>query len=264
MTKIQVVFEPMKFRFIFSVLSLLSVSLTAQGTFSIVAVDPVTREVGAAGATCSPLSAFQRTETDFLSRLHPGKGVIVSQAFYHEVNQQNASKKMDEGMSPEQIIRWLKANDVDQFPSARQYGIVDFDAANHPRSAAFTGEDVFIADGHRTGNHYVILGNSLLHEAVLDNMEDSFNGTQGSLADKLMAAIQGANFAGADRRCSSKGVSSLFSFLVVARPDDTEENYYVDLGVASVPAGVDPINELQAQFDKWKASISGKQVHQDL
>nr|WP_252177287.1 DUF1028 domain-containing protein [Endozoicomonas sp. 4G] len=251
----------MNFRFIFGVLSLLSVSLAAQGTFSIAAVDPVTREVGAAGASCTNLSENPGLEADSMLWLHPGRGVIMTQAFYHSTNQENASKKMDEGMSPDQIIRWLLANDVSNDPSTRQYGIVDFDAANHPRSSVFTGDNSGDMKGHRRGSYYVIQGNTLLNEMVLDNMENNFNSTQGSLADKLMAAMQGAHFAGADRRCSSKGVSSLFSFLVVARPDDTEEYYHVDLVIESVPAGVDPINELQVQFDGWKSSVFGKQMH---
>lgn len=46
---------------------------------------------------------------------------------------------MIEGMSPEEIIAWLVANDVQNNPQVRQYGITDFDSLGHPRSAAFTG-----------------------------------------------------------------------------------------------------------------------------
>lgn len=245
----------MKFLSTLSCFLLLSFQLSAQDTFSIVAVDPATGEVGAAGASCVDLSAFG-LPPNFLSRLHPGKGAINTQAFYNESNQENASEQMDAGMSPEEIISWLEANDSQGDNSGRQYGVVDLDENNTPRSAAYTGDNCLDYKGHITGLNYSIQGNILLNATVLSNMENNFNSTEGSLADKLMAAMQGANIPGADSRCLTDGVSSLFSFLVVAQADDTDGDYYLNLGVPSAPDGVDPIDLLQNQFDDWKASLS--------
>ena len=69
------------------------------------------------------------------------------------------------------------------------------------RTAGFTGN---LADDYkedRQGATYSIQGNILLNQSVIDNMEYNFLNTEGSLAEKLMAAMQGANFAGADSRC---------------------------------------------------------------
>jgi hypothetical protein len=46
-------------------------------------------------------------------------------------------------------------------------------------------------------------------------MQDNFTSTPGTLADKLMSAMQGANFTGADSRCLARGTSSTSAYLLV-------------------------------------------------
>ena len=75
-----------------------------------------------------------------------------------------------------------------------------------------TGENCMDYKGHIVGNRYSIQGNILLGEHILTQMESSFVNTEGALADKLMAAMQGANVAGADTRCMEDSISSLSSF----------------------------------------------------
>ena len=52
----------------------------SQDTFSIVAMDPITGEVGSAGASCVDLDANNLPTDDFLGELFPGLGAINSQA----------------------------------------------------------------------------------------------------------------------------------------------------------------------------------------
>jgi uncharacterized Ntn-hydrolase superfamily protein len=158
---------------------------------------------------------------------------------------------MLEGLSPEEIIDWLVANDVQNLPQRRQYGIVDFDENGHPRSAAFTGTSCMDWKGHHEGVNYSIQGNILLGQQIIDSMESRFVNTPGTLADKLMAALQGANVVGADSRCTPEGVSSLSAFLRVARPENDPDSLYLDLNVAETPYGVEPIDELQVLYDEW-------------
>ena len=88
-------------------------------------------------------------------------------------------------------------------------------------------------------------------------MESSFLNTNGSLDQKLMAALQGAKIPGADTRCLDKEISTLSAFIRVAKSDDNEE-YFMDLNVNSVityynQAGIwiDPIDTLQTLYDNW-------------
>ena len=79
------------------VLFLFSINLQSQDTFSIVAVDPETGEVGSAGASCVDLTSFPGFTDDFLGELFPGLGAINTQAWYIQTNQINARNRMNAG-----------------------------------------------------------------------------------------------------------------------------------------------------------------------
>ena len=164
----------------------------------------------------------------------------------------NATTLMESGYSPSQIITWLNNNDYCNAGNYqyRQYGIVDFDDSGNVRTAGFTGN---LADDYkedRQGATYSIQGNILLNQSVIDNMEYNFLNTEGSLAEKLMAAMQGANFAGADSRCLDEGTSSATAFLVVYDPEDLPNQPSLALNIGSQPPGVEPIDLLQELFNE--------------
>lgn len=221
----------------------------AQHTFSIVAVDSSTGEIGSAGATCIGAEDGALAVSDIML----GIGAINTQAFWVPANQNNARIRMLAGDSPQEIIDWLVANDVSANPTERQYGIVDLNGGN-PRSAAYTGSNNFAVALHITGSNYAIQGNILISADVITDMETAFLNTSGTLADKLMAALQGAKRVGADSRCQSFGISSASAYLRVADPTDTDSSYgnlSLDLNVW-IPSGnpvFEPIDALQAQYN---------------
>lgn len=237
-----------------------SVFATGQETFSIVAVDPLTGEVGSAGASCiDSLDCMQSgiicEGAELISGLLPGRGAINAQATVciPNTNLNIGLNQLSAGLSPEEVLNYLLNNDGCIFGSTatRQYGIVDFDPDGNPRAQGYTGSDCLDYKNHNTGSYYSIQGNILLGQEILDSMEQRFLNTEGPLAKRLMAALQGANVPGADSRCLDLGISSKSSFIRVARPDDTNGNFYLDLIVASVATGVDPIDSLQTRFDAW-------------
>ena len=253
-------------------------------TFSIVAVDTTTGEVGSAGGSCIAGSII-------ISDIHSGTGAIHTQSYYLPANQSYASSLMDEGYSPYEIIELLENNDVQNNPEIRQYGIVDLFSGNDygllyeyeceeiegavwqgipdsgelaecsdpviARSASFTGNNCSSWKGHINGINYAIQGNILLNENILISLERGFNLTNGSLDQKLMAAMQEAKIPGADTRCLDEGISTLSAFIRVAKPTDINE-YYMDLNVNSVTpyfsengVWIDPIDTLQTLYDNW-------------
>lgn len=214
-------------------------------TFSIVAVDPVTGQVGSAGASCIAGSII-------LSDVHPGVGVIHTQAYYLAQNQNYARTLMNMGLSPQQIIDSVVAHDYQNNPTIRQYGVVDL--INGGRSAAYTGVNCDNYKNHITGPTYSIQGNILLGQQILDSMKARFLNTPGQLAVKLMAALQGAKVVGADTRCTSRGTSSISAFIRVANTTDPLNNFYLDLNVNNTPWGRDPIDSLQILFNNWLAT----------
>lgn len=217
----------------------------AQDTFSICAVDSVTGEVGSAGATCISSSSVSAI---IISDVHPGKGVVHTQALWDPSNQNYAGSLMSAGLAPQQIIDSVTLHDINSDSTVRQYGAVDLNGGS-PRSAAFTGSGCMDYKNHITGPGYSIQGNILLGQQILDSMQSRYLNASGTLACKLMAALQGAKVVGADTRCLSHGISSYSSFIRVARPQDTSGTYILDLTVNTFSSGSEPIDTLQTVLD---------------
>ncbi len=234
-------------------------SIFSQDTFSIVAVDTTTGEVGSAGASCIDASAIAGGVL-IISDILPGVGGIHTQSYWNPTNQLNARARMEAGDTPQEIMDWLEINDVEGNPAIRQYGAVAFGDQGEALSAAFTGENCLDYKNHIVGSTYAIQGNILLGQQILDSMEARFLNTAGSLADKLMAALQGANVPGADSRCLDLGISSKSAFIRIAKPTDEEGEFYLNLNVPKVPGGIEPIDSLQTLFNAWLATVAAKEI----
>ena len=216
-----------------------------EATFSIVAIDPITGEVGSAGASCIGNSQIINDPIGAI-------GAINTQALYNLGNQLYAHSLMEMGLSPQEIIDSLIANDAQGNPGVRQYGIVDLVGGG--RSAAHTGAFTFDWKGHLLGTTYAIQGNILLGSGILDSMEFIFLITPGPLCDRLMAALEAAKAIGADTRCLSLNKSSISAFIHIVRPDSTDYPYLI---VANTPANIDPIDSLRVLYDAWKDTLTG-------
>lgn len=228
----------------------------AQHTFSIVAVDTATKEVGSAGASCLTGASI---DVSIISGLIPGRGAINAQAWVctspNNINLVNGINWMSQGNNPQQVLDSLLANDAcsaqNYNPAYRQYGIVDFDSSGNARSKGYTGANCDAYKNHNVGYNYSVQGNILLGQGILDSMEAGFLNTNGTLADKLMSALQGANVAGADTRCLSAGTSATSAFIRVAKPTDTNV-LFLEIKLGNLPSGKEPIDSLQIRYDQWK------------
>lgn len=219
-----------------------------QHTFSIVAIDPITLEVGSAGATCGDAIIWPGTPgAALISDVIPAVGAVHTQSYWNQTNQNHAHDRMLEGYDADSLVDWLVENDSQENASIRQYGAVTW-FNDSIVSSAFTGANCMDYKNHIIGDTYAIQGNILLGQSILDSMETGFLNTEGSFADKLMAALQGAKVIGADTRCADDMVSSLSAFLRVAQPDDLIDDLFIDIVVPSTPAYVDPIDVVQETY----------------
>ena len=232
--------------------------LKAQHTFSIVAIDSITLEVGSAGATClTSADCGGCGGAVIITDLVAAKGGMNAQAqiCIPNVNLNNGISKIEDGRVASQVLGELLENDLCQFggTSDRQYGIATIDKNGNLDVAGYTGKTNSTYANHILGPNYAIQGNILIGEEVLTGMEQGFLNTEGSLAEKLMAAMQGAKIPGADSRCLMDGISSRSSFLRVL-PSAGEEGFgYIDLIVPSTINNVDPIDSLQSLFtERWE------------
>ena len=215
---------------------------SGQDTFSIVVVDTVTGDLGSAGASCI-------ANSHIISDVIEGIGAIHTQAYWLSQNQQAARARMQEGLTPQEIIDWLIENDAQGNPSIRQYGIVAF--IDSARSAAHTGVNTDDWKGHMIGPNYAIQGNILLGPGIIDSMEAAYLNTEGDLPDRLMAALEAAKVPGADTRCLPSGRSAISAFVRVVRIGDGMDEYLYEI-VPNTPTGIDPIDSLRTLFDRWR------------
>ncbi len=156
-------------------------------TFSIVAIDPATGDVGVAVA-----SKFLAVG-NIVPWVEAGKGAVATQALC------NASFGPDGlallGTTPaSDVLATLLARD----PGAerRQVGMVDALGG----SASHTGSSCLPWAGQRTGVGYACQGNCLAGPGVIDSMVTAFESTEGLFALRVFAALEAGDRAGGDER----------------------------------------------------------------
>lgn len=157
-------------------------------TFSIVARDSVTGELGVAVA-----SRFFAVGS-VVPWAEAGVGAVATQSYANTTFGWRGLELLDKGATPEEVVGILTRNDDD--PARRQFGIVATDG----KSATYTGEKCFDWAGGRNGPNYAIQGNILASEEVVTAMEKTFLSSRGTLADRLYAALLAGEEKGGDSR----------------------------------------------------------------
>ncbi len=149
-----------------------------------------------------------------------------------------ALRLLDIGYKAPGVIEQLVAGDP--FPEYRQLGVVDDDGF----AAARTGTENSDWCGHRTGDGYVVLGNALSGEQVIDAMEQAFLADTGEdLEERLMRAIE----AGRDAGGEPIGQTSA-AILVHDQKAFSRVNLRVDIHD-------EPVGELRRVFDIYRPTI---------
>jgi uncharacterized Ntn-hydrolase superfamily protein len=157
-------------------------------TFSIVAADTATGELGVAVA-----SRFFAVGS-VVPWAKAGVGAVATQSFANTSFGWRGLELLERGASPDEVVEILLRNDDD--PNRRQFGIV---AANGS-SATYTGKDCIPWAGGRSGAGYAIQGNILTGEAVVAAMESTFLTLKGTLAERLYGALVAGDREGGDAR----------------------------------------------------------------
>jgi uncharacterized Ntn-hydrolase superfamily protein len=192
---------------------------SASATWSIVAVDPRTREVGIAGASCIARSFV-------IAGLAPGHGAIAAQAMANLAGRDRGVEMLGQGASPKQVIAAIASADFDSLASVdtsrlRQYGAVALGHEAEP--AAFTGSWTFAWQGHATASGVSVQGNLLAGPEVVEHALAAFTAPAPPdaerLADRLLRALEAGAAAGGDSRCLPEQ-AALSAFLMVAAPGD--------------------------------------------
>jgi uncharacterized Ntn-hydrolase superfamily protein len=189
------------------------------GTFSIVAVDPNTGVCGAAVASKYPAVG------KVVPYVRAGVGAFCTQHWHHPPWGERALDLLAEGRLPEEVLAELLRNDPQK--DKRQLAVIDMSgrAANrNPANADPSG----IWWGSAAGRFYACQGNTLTGCEVIQAMARAYEQTEGSVADRLMAALVAGDRAGGDHRgrlaagirVAKKGVEGHWLELYVDKSDD--------------------------------------------
>jgi uncharacterized Ntn-hydrolase superfamily protein len=123
-----------------------------------------------------------------------GRGAVATQSYANTSFGPQGLKLIAEGVCAQDALDRLLAEDEGR--EQRQVGLVD----SQGRAATFTGGECFDWAGGLTGPGYAIQGNILAGEAVVQDMQTQFLGTDGQLPSRLYAALLAGDRAGGDRR----------------------------------------------------------------
>jgi uncharacterized Ntn-hydrolase superfamily protein len=159
-----------------------------RGTYSIVARDPSSGELGVA------VQSHWFSVGGVVAWARPGVGAVATQSVAEIAHGPNALDRLQEGLDAEAAIAAVLASD--EQASYRQLGVID--AAG--RAASHTGAGCIPHAGHVVGEGFACQANMMGPETVPGAMAAAYRDHQGDLAERMMAALLAAEAQGGDVR----------------------------------------------------------------
>lgn len=210
-------------------------------TFSIVAFDPATNQLGVAVQS----RAFGAGAA--VPYAKAGVGAVATQASANRSYGPKAIAMLEQGMSPAEAVK--KMVDEDPGKLRRQIAVIDakgrtavytsptidangMDAQGNPRFA-----------GSIEGKNFSVQGNTLVSEEVIKAMAAAYEHTEGPMAGRLMAALDAGQSKGGDAR----GMQS--AGILVVQPVKDPNNEVERIVDLRVDDAVDPFKELHRLLD---------------
>lgn len=203
-------------------------------TFSIIAFDPATNDLGV-GVQSRAFAAGAA-----VPYAKPGVGAVATQASANRSYGPKAMALLEQGLSPAEVVK--RITDEDTGRDTRQVAVID----TKGRSAVYTGKRVIDRNsdpadtvhfgawaGHVTGRNFSVQGNTLASEAVVKAMAEAYERGTGTMAERLMDALDAGQSKGGDVR----GMQSAGILVVRPLPPNSESTVerIVDIRVDDAP-----------------------------
>ena len=227
-------------------------------TFSIIAVDPVTKETGVAVTTRNPCVG------NAVPWVRAGVGAVATQGGTRVEYGPELLDLLAKGVSPNDALdRLLKA---DQDRERRQVGVIAIDG----RSAQWTGAGQKGAESRgdwtaeAAGKTFAVQGNSLVSPDVVKAVATAFQASEGTprtLADRLIEALTAGQLLGGDGR---HGETQSAAVLVAdPRPGMSRrpDGQTVNINVCEHP---EPVRELRRIYDTASETLGFRTLEQQI
>jgi uncharacterized Ntn-hydrolase superfamily protein len=248
---------------------LLPAALSA--TWSIIVVDLATGRMVVASATCVSQARFRELPAAGLRSIQavvvPGFGVAVAQAAADPTlaNQRLIAQELRAGTEPRLILDLLRS-DPDR--ERRQFAIVDVSGRSVGFTGAANGPAALVRQGTLAGTEvlYSVQGNILASDQVVLAAVRALEAAEGDLLERVMAAMEAADAAGGDRRCTCAtaplpdapcdGKNAHVAYLLATDPGDSEGApfLYLDVNDESIrpDENANPVVTLRLRYEAWK------------
>jgi uncharacterized Ntn-hydrolase superfamily protein len=159
-----------------------------RGTYSIVARDPPTGELGVA------VQSHWFSVGSVVAWARPGAGAVATQSVAEVAHGPNALERLDDGLDPAGALEAVLAGD--DLAEYRQLGVVDANG----RVAVHTGSGCIPFAGDTLGEGFACQANMMASAGVPEAMAAAYRAHDGDLADRLLAALDAAEATGGDVR----------------------------------------------------------------
>jgi uncharacterized Ntn-hydrolase superfamily protein len=158
------------------------------GTYSIVARDPLSGELGVA------VQSHWFAVGPIVPWVRPGVGAVATQSIAEPAYGPRALDSLARGARARAALDDLVADD--ELARFRQVAVVDA----HGNAAAYTGDGCIAYAGHQEGHEFSAQANMMGSPEVWPAMAHAFEAATGSLARRLVAALHAAEARGGDAR----------------------------------------------------------------
>ena len=181
-------------------------SIRPVSTYSIVALDETTGELGVA------VQSHWFSVGFLVPWAKAGVGAVATQSFVKVDYGPDGIQLMESGMKAADALKALTSKDEGE--AVRQVGMIDIKG----NVAAHTGSRCIKYAGHIVGENYSVQANMMANGTVPKAMAIAFEETKGDLADRMMAALEAAEAEGGDIR----GKQSAAMVIVSGEPSGVE------------------------------------------
>ena len=211
-------------------------------TFSIVARDPQTGELGVA------VQSHWFAVGSIVSWAEPGVGAVATQSFVNASFGPRGLALLKEGKTAQEALKILIESDEGR--EMRQLAIVDADG----NVAAYTGKRCIDEAGHITGDQFSVQANMMTNNTVWSAMAKAFKKAKGPLAERMMAAMEAAQAEGGDIRGKQSA-----AILVVKGTSTGKiwEDRLIDLRVEDHPDAVEEIKRTLRVYRAYEHMNAG-------
>ncbi|MFZ1322381.1 MAG: DUF1028 domain-containing protein [Ignavibacteria bacterium] len=211
-------------------------------TYSIVARDPVTGEMGVA------VQSHWFSVGSIVSWGEAGVGVVATQSFVNPSFGIKGLELLKSGKSPQEAVDELIA--ADDGRDVRQLAILDVKG----RCASYTGKNCIPEAGNIAKENYSVQANMMLTDKVWGAMSEAFEKSTGPLAERMIAALEAAQNAGGDIRGQQSAC------LLIVKGESTGklwEDRMIDLRVEDNENAVSEIKRLLKVFRAYEHMNNG-------